>query len=282
MQPIILIGMHRSGTSLLVTLLEQLGVFMGARKDRNGESHLFQALNIWLMKQAGASWDVPEPTEYLLHNERMLAVAEEYLRGLLDGPRSVQFLGWPRYLKYRGVMALDIPWGWKDPRTTYTLPLWRRLFPDAKIINIERHGVDVAQSLKVRQDREFEDRVNQFHAHRAAYSVYSKKSGFSRSLRCATLEGAFSLWETYVRHARDIMKALPAGQGLSLTFEDLVENGQSQLTRLVEFCGLAVADDAVDRALTCIRPGRSYAYRATPALQAFADGVAGRLMGYDA
>ncbi|MBW1793701.1 MAG: sulfotransferase [Deltaproteobacteria bacterium] len=38
-------------------------------------------------------------------------------------------------------------WGWKDPRTTLTLPLWLKLFPKARIIHVIRNGIDSALSL---------------------------------------------------------------------------------------------------------------------------------------
>ena len=59
------------------------------------------------------------------------------------------FLGWKRYLAYRSLERFDQPWGWKDPRNVFTLPLWLRVFPEAKIIYIVRNGVDVAASLLV-------------------------------------------------------------------------------------------------------------------------------------
>ena len=32
------------------------------------------------------------------------------------------------------VRDIPFPWGWKDPRNSITLPLWLRLYPEAKII----------------------------------------------------------------------------------------------------------------------------------------------------
>ena len=43
--PIILLGMHRSGTSMIAGMLEELGLFMGNHKDRNNEAFLFMKLN---------------------------------------------------------------------------------------------------------------------------------------------------------------------------------------------------------------------------------------------
>ena len=43
-KPIIITGMHRSGTTLIVKLLENNGVYFGSYKDSNKESIFFQLL----------------------------------------------------------------------------------------------------------------------------------------------------------------------------------------------------------------------------------------------
>ena len=58
--PVIVIGMHRSGTSMLTRFIQDLGVFMGKDLSENDESRFFMNLNRWILFQAGASWDVPE------------------------------------------------------------------------------------------------------------------------------------------------------------------------------------------------------------------------------
>ena len=40
-EPVVVIGMHRSGTSIMAMLLDQLGVFMGSSRDQNYESTFF-------------------------------------------------------------------------------------------------------------------------------------------------------------------------------------------------------------------------------------------------
>ena len=65
MHPVIVIGMHRSGTSLMVKILEELGVFMGADQEHNKESIFFIWINKWIMHQTHASWDNPQNCRYL-------------------------------------------------------------------------------------------------------------------------------------------------------------------------------------------------------------------------
>ncbi len=134
--PVIIIGMHRSGTSMIAKMLEDLGLFSGVRKDRNHEAMFFQKLNDWIFRQCGTTWDHPASIQYLMDNRDVRAMVENYTRYTLQTPRSIGYLGWKRYTQYRNISHLDIPWGWKDPRNTYTLPIWMDLFPGARVIHI--------------------------------------------------------------------------------------------------------------------------------------------------
>src|SRR5207244_5122505 len=134
---------------MLGRLLEQLGLFVGVKKDVNNEAIFFQNINMWLLQQSGARWDNPDAVDCLWKNKEALSLVERHVRAILNSPRAIQFLG-TRRLVTGGINALHSAWGWKDPRNTFTLPLWLRIFPDAKIISIERHGVDVAESLRAR------------------------------------------------------------------------------------------------------------------------------------
>ena len=64
--PIIVIGMHRSGTTLLTRMLEVCGVFWGALPDEYNESAFFQFSNEALFAMASATWDAPAPMEHFL------------------------------------------------------------------------------------------------------------------------------------------------------------------------------------------------------------------------
>src|SRR5699024_9525406 len=57
--PIIIIGMHRSGTSLLSRIFEHFQIYMGRKKDFHNESQYFQQINKWIIKNLDASWDKP-------------------------------------------------------------------------------------------------------------------------------------------------------------------------------------------------------------------------------
>lgn len=253
--PVIMIGMHRSGTSLAGRLLGRLGLFSGAWKDENDEAMLFLELNKRLFRRAGARWDEPGPAAGLTG---IAVETAARVRPWLSGPRAALFLGSRRYLRYRSLDRLDVPWGWKDPRNTYTLPVWLTIFPAARVLFIERHGVDVARSLEVRSAR-------------PALRLRLPWSGRSAvSARCAELEGGLSLWAEYQSQARTALAGLPAERVLRLRYEELLEQPAATLARAAEFCGLDAAESELGAAVAAIRAERAYAYRRDERLVAFA------------
>ena len=68
--PVIIIGMHRSGTSMISDILQHLGVFMGADLEYHSESRFFSRLNGWMFYQAGATWDNPYNFKFITDNIR--------------------------------------------------------------------------------------------------------------------------------------------------------------------------------------------------------------------
>lgn len=278
--PIIFIGMHRSGTSMLGQLLESIGLFSGTKKDENNEAIFFKELNDWLMVQCGASWDIPGSMHYLWENEELLTWVEDYLRYLLDSPRAIKFLGFRSYFSNGGITRLEVPWGWKNPRNTFTFPIWQRIFTEAKVVYIERHGVDVAQSLLVRSQKGLTRTTKKYQKYRTIASFLPKQGGFIESPRCATLQGGFSLWQEYMLQAEKIMKQLPNHRLLKLRYEDLLEDPFTHLRMSAEFCGLDVSSQKLNIITKGINSSRAYSYLNDPELRDFAQEHLAELSAY--
>lgn len=269
--PIIIIGMHRSGTSFLSGMLEAAGVWIGDDNGELNESKFFLGLNEDMLAQAGGSWEYPQPIKHLLNDQSLRVLKVDYLRKLMQSKAIKEFLGSRQYRKEKNLYAMSSPWGWKDPRNTYTLPIWLDLFPRAKIIHITRHGVDVANSLVARREQEIK---------RALSKVEKlKRYGFSKiprdplgaiTMRCHTLESAFKLWKEYLEEANRQMENLAAGQGLSLRYEELLAEPQKMFGKLIKFLGLSVTQKQNDTALSHIRSSRRMAYQQHPELAHFA------------
>ncbi|MBI3912180.1 MAG: sulfotransferase [Armatimonadetes bacterium] len=155
--PVIVIGMHRSGTSLVAAMLEALGVYMGSRRALSGGKDLpapdewlllngyaeaddFRQLNDLLLARAGAAWNRIEP--FLARRERPgFARTSIALLQLATFTRLRSHYLRPLPATFHG------PWGWKDPRTSMTLPYWLRLFPQARILHVRRDQEAVVDSL---------------------------------------------------------------------------------------------------------------------------------------
>src|SRR5260370_30538384 len=95
LMPIVVAGMHRSGTSMVAALLYHAGLYLGARKelmppgpdneDGYWENVRFVELNEELLRAAGGGWDEP-PKEFDLHKPEIQAgrVKAEALRREVD------------------------------------------------------------------------------------------------------------------------------------------------------------------------------------------------------
>jgi|GEM_PF-5597883 len=145
--PTCIIGMHRSGTSLVTSMLQDLGLFLG------DEDKLLQPNN---EKFKSTQVDNPrgyfENMDFIQFNDEILAL----LGGdFLQVPSIKQ--GWSADKKFiplrnriTGLASQfegHTHWGWKDPRTTLTLELWQAAFTDLKLIICIRNPLEVARSL---------------------------------------------------------------------------------------------------------------------------------------
>lgn len=276
--PVIIIGMHRSGTTMLVRQLEALGLFMGSKKESNYESTFFLNINRWLMAQTGGAWDNPQSIHYLLENQPARRKISAYIeRYLLRTPRVIGFLGLGKYFRYHSPFDMDIPWGWKCPLNTFALPIWLDLFPNAKVIHIYRHGVDVAQSLKKRGERDGSpERFEGFYYQWPILHAIRPKVGEFVRVRCNTLEGGLSLWEEYFTEAHRHVLAL-GKQALELRYEDYLEQPTQALKEIAQFCNVAAPDGTIEAVANLVKKERAYAYREKPDLLAFANRFAQRL-----
>jgi hypothetical protein len=266
--PIIILGMHRSGTSVLTRLLAGLGVFTGKRLDRNDEPAFFVDCNNWLMRQAGASWHTPEPMRQLLTEPQARRWSVDYLSQIITGPAAMRYLGVRRWLRDRRLTQVSEPWAWKDPRTVFTLPLWLELFPQAKVIHIRRHGIDVAASLKRRREQALGKTTERYQCRRALSRLNPwapKRSGFGHAPRCATIEGGLDLWAAYMTEAEGHLAGL-GGRAIDLRYEDLLAEPVDTLQRIAAFCGLSGDPTRLGQLTGPLNADRAFAHQGDEAL----------------
>ncbi|HUQ51718.1 MAG TPA: sulfotransferase, partial [Gammaproteobacteria bacterium] len=189
--PIVVVGMHRSGTRLLVELLARLGVFMGADRQGDAESVAFMLLNEQLLHQCGAFWSEPMSAHFMLAEPNAAAQLAEGARAAL----AASFEQYAGASGWHGDAGTQLPaFGWKDPRNTFTLPVWKQVFPNLRTIHIVRHGVDVAASLARRHAEALRAATGE--AVPSALAVIRDHAfGILSSRRGWTLAEALTMWE---------------------------------------------------------------------------------------
>jgi 6-phosphogluconolactonase len=261
--PVIILGVARSGTTMITEMLAGLGLFVGAKTDGKVlEAKYFVRANDTIIKRAHGYWDHPAAMTYLLRSPVVIERIARCLKGDLRSRRVAKYLGWTRALHTKGLDGFDEPWGWKDPRTTFTLPIWLCLFPDARIILIQRNGVDVAASLRT-MERGVIARREEKASRRTApwrYPSQLERFGFKGAARCLHLDGGFSLWEEYMKQAHAMLDGIGCPH-MVLRYEDVLANPHAHLATLQDFCQLPKVNETVLHDLaTRINPARACAF----------------------
>ena len=264
--PVIIFGMHRSGTGALAQCLAHVGLMIGRRLDDNHESMLFQGLNRQVFSRAGAAWDHPLPVRNLTNDPSAVTEAARRFRLALNSHAWASYAGWGGYIAAGGPEAIRRPWGWKDPRTAFTLKIWLELFPEAMIIHVIRHGVDVARSLQLRET----ERAEKVENASLARQVASRRRGrpVPISHRCRDLEGGLALWTEYLTETQTFWPRL-GETAIALRFEDLLAEPLFQLQALSHRAGLSPTQEQLEEAAAMLDATRSLAFRSDPDLEAF-------------
>mgnify|MGYP001820469600 FL=1 len=131
---VIILGMHRSGTSCLAGSFQSAGLFLGdvntaAPHNRKGnrENLTIMQLNDQVLANTGHAWNEPPPGD-----AQWTTADHEQRDAIIDE------------------LSERSPWGFKDPRTLFTLTGWRERLPSARLVGTLRHPMKVAASLAKR------------------------------------------------------------------------------------------------------------------------------------
>ena len=107
----------------------------------------------------GSSWDNPKIFDEI--NEDIKRDIVSQLEKLITSRANTLYFGWHSIIKKGSFNDIPQPWGWKDPRNTFTEKIWREIFPELKTIHIIRHPIDISESLLSRQAKEIESDIKQ-------------------------------------------------------------------------------------------------------------------------
>lgn len=216
---IFVIGMHRSGTSMVAGVLKHLGVHFGSEPDMlpansANEFGYFEhqrvlALNDALARANKVSWR----TLPSLDLSSQLAGQDEYSAGTRE---------------ITSELDRQAPWGIKDPRLSFLLPLWRARSGNAHVVLCIRKPDAVARSL-------------------------ARRNGLSPAYGAA-------LWELYTLAALKNSEKFPR---TIVTYEDCLLDPGSVVSALVakveEWEGIRPNSAQIEAALRQIRPELDHA-----------------------
>jgi hypothetical protein len=142
---VVVLGMHRSGTSLLSSILQILGVNMGedliGAEIGNPYGHFedrdFVIINKKIIREAGGKDFFPPSINDILELKENF---EKQIKNLVSNRKGI--------------------WGWKDPRTSLTIPLYMPYLDNPWFIHCIRNEEEVASSLNKRNNLTLEDGKN--------------------------------------------------------------------------------------------------------------------------
>jgi hypothetical protein len=207
-----ILGMHRSGTSLVSRVLNVLGVYLGPEEHlmRPGsdnpagywESRPIKQINDEILSILGGSWQEPPTLPAGWERSPELASSRHRAREVIEGDFSSSEL-----------------WGFKDPRNSLTLPFWQRILDPMRYVICLRNPLDVAASARARED----DRV-----------------GFEQGI---------TLWLIYVRAA---LAATAGHPRHLVFYEDLMADPEPVVRELARFIGRYQSSDAESDVRTAI------------------------------
>lgn len=134
MPVVIVLGMHRSRTSMVAHICQSLGVHIGehllgahpSQPKGHFEDVDFYQMNQIILQGCGGKWDDPPSVHVIERNAN----------------------------RFRGSARLIVEskshrqlWGWKDPRTCLTLPVYLPFLEDPRVVLVYRDVDSVIKSL---------------------------------------------------------------------------------------------------------------------------------------
>jgi hypothetical protein len=236
--PVIILGAHRSGTTATARALELLGLQIGQQLDSHREPKPLQRLHENYLERLGAAWHNPAPFVESIQTQAGERESLDYLRRHTEREFARTF-GYRRNLRGLWLLArlrTGAAWGWKEPRTTLFAPLWLQLFPNALVVEVIRHPLTVAMSIRRRELR--------FRA--AGDPPVPKLDELDHCLRLALTY--VDLGERLAKQARHYQR---------VRFEQIQANPIHALRQLAEFCGLRPSGVSLNKAAATIRPENS-------------------------
>lgn len=250
--PVIIVGMHRSGTTMITKMLENLGLFVGAEKEINNEALFFWEINNWIFELHTSTAEKPHNLRYT--NPSCKKVIIESLEYFIQSKKRKQYLG--NFAdELESIKDIRFPYGWKDPKNTFTIEFWKEIFPDPKVIHIYRNPIDSVSSY-IERDLELKNKFEWNWKKKFKRDMLISKN-FHQNFSLTTIEDGYDLWEEYVSKALSLKNNF---NYMEVKYEDFLEEPLKHLNNLAVFSGLQPSEEELRKQVESIKPERAYAF----------------------
>lgn len=239
-------GMHRSGTSMVANLLRLCGLHLGAKTDMLPAG----------LDNPGGYW---ESAKFRDLNDEILAV----MGGKYDDPARLP-KGWEEREEFSPVrekakaifreLAVDGPWGWKDPRNSLTLPFWLNQLPQMKVIICVRHPLEVALSVRRRWEQLYvlnRPGICSLPFYLGAWKFYDGIAD-ALSIRPRAIPSfhhCFTLWQI---HNQEILASTGRENRLITHYDSYFIDPETELRRVLAFLGMVVSDEQIANSCSAV------------------------------
>jgi len=144
--PFIIITVGHSGSSAFTNILNELGLFIGTNlikgKNKNYYEHkYFQEVNQTILGSDGYPYEFSD-TEGLLKRLEVYDGNKEFINKI----RKESF----NIMENEG--CDNRPWGFKNPKSCLTFPIWHQIFPNAKYFFLTRNYEDTKKGWHPKGD----------------------------------------------------------------------------------------------------------------------------------
>jgi len=260
--PIIITGMHRSGTSLLSKILIANDIYMGSKLDSNNESVFFQRINKWIFSCVGSSWDNPNSLKELNSNDINIIINR--LNKVLNSRfTKTLYFGKSDLFKNKSFNKIDSSWGWKDPSNSFTLFIWKKIFPNAKVVNIVRHPLDVSLSLLNRENKlRIKDKHSMFPDFLSSILpiLSVSKGDVLSSFNISTIDDGLILYKKYQNELNSNTKSYKSNI-YNIRYEDLVTDPKTIVKSLFKYLDIDMNNQKLTSLYKKMNTNRIYAYK---------------------
>lgn len=205
---LIILGMHRSGTSLMAQWMHKCGLFLGHRlmtgNEHNAEGHYedldFHDFHEEIFRSYQVSYGGLKKVPLFSLNEYQ----STKLKSIIDFKNS-----------------LKKQWGWKEPRTNVFLEHYEGILPNAYNLITFRSPLSVIDSLIRREKKEFGKKKKPFIT-RVKYGLF--RSGYEKKIEEMYLEHFLDSWIQHNECLINYIEKKPKHSYRVVNYDKLLQN----------------------------------------------------------